>query len=233
MKRVAVLQSNYIPWKGYFDLINMVDDFVFFDTAQYTKNDWRNRNKIKTANGLIWLTIPVKVKGKSSQKISETFVVDQKWRKKHWSSIVQAYSKAPYFERYREQFELIYLDETLDNLSLINFRFIEQINSILDINTRLHWSSNFTLKHGKTEKLVGICQDLDADVYLSGPSAKNYLDSTLFEAEGIAVDWMDYSGYPEYLQAHGAFEHGVTILDLIFNEGPNSQRYMKSFDRND
>ncbi|WP_428397798.1 WbqC family protein [Marinobacter salarius] len=228
MNKVAILQSNYIPWKGYFDLINFVDHFVFYDSAQYTKNDWRNRNIIKTSQGLKWLTIPVRAKGKSSQSIEEATVTDQKWRKKHWSAITQAYSKAPFFSKYKEIFEYKFLEDKTDNLSKINFNFILLVNEILGITTKLHFSSDFVLEEGKSEKLAGICRDLNADVYLSGPSAQGYLDVSMFEKSGISVDWMDYSGYPKYRQLHGHFEHGVTILDLLFNEGENSLRYMKS-----
>src|SRR5216683_727265 len=104
-KTIAAVQSNYIPWRGYFDLISQVDEFILFDDAQYTRRDWRNRNKIKTPKGLIWLTIPVETKGKYSQKIKDTVVTDSKWARDHWRSIVHNYSKAPYFPEYRELFE--------------------------------------------------------------------------------------------------------------------------------
>ena len=230
MIKVAILQSNYIPWKGYFDIINSVDHFVIYDTAQYTKNDWRNRNKIKTVQGLTWLTIPVKTKGNSDQKINESGVTDQKWRKKHWSTIKQSYSKSPFFKDYEKDFENIFLHGSSENLSQINFSFISKINEILGIETKLHWSSDFNLLEGKIERLVKICEDLSASVYLSGPSAQDYLDESLFDKSNIVVEWIDYNNYPEYRQLHGSFEHGVTILDLIFNEGPNASKYMKSFD---
>lgn len=229
MKKVAILQSNYIPWKGYFDLINSVDEFVIYDTAQYTKNDWRNRNKIKTSQGVMWLTIPVSAKGKSDQTIEQAIVSDQKWRKKHWAAISQSYSKCQYFDDYKDEFKEIFLDGKENRLSDINYRFIELINRILGITTKIHWSSDFELNNGKIERLVGICCDLGAKVYLSGPSAKAYLDEIEFKKEGLDVEWLDYSNYPEYNQQHGPFEHSVTILDLIFNEGPNATKYMKSF----
>jgi len=229
MKKVAILQSNYVPWKGYFDLINSVDEFVIYDTAQYTKNDWRNRNKIKTGQGISWLTVPVAAKGKSDQKIDEAVVSDQRWRKKHWSAISQSYSKCKFFNDYKHYFEKIFLEGLENKLSDINFRFMKLINEILGVTTKIHWSSDFELSIGKTDRLVNICCDLNAKIYLSGPSAKDYLDENLFEQEGMGVEWMDYSGYPEYEQQHGPFEHGVTVLDLIFNEGPNSTQFMKSF----
>ena len=228
-KKVAILQSNYIPWKGYFDLINMVDEFVLYDDMQYTRRDWRNRNKIKTPNGLIWLSIPVEVKGKYSQKINETKVSEKDWAKKHWQSIVHNYSKAKYFKDYKEIFEELYLSCDEEYLSQINYKFITAINDILGIKTKIRWSSEFELIDGQTEKLLGICKDCNADVYLSGPAAKGYFDEAIAEQMGVSVEWMDYANYPVYEQLHSPFEHGVTILDLIFNEGPDAANYMKSF----
>lgn len=229
MKKIAILQSNYIPWKGYFDLINMVDEFVLYDDMQYTRRDWRNRNKIKTPNGLAWLTIPVEVKGKYFQKINETKISEKDWAKKHWQSIVHNYSKAKYFKEYKEIFEELYLGCDEEYLSQINYKFITAINEILRIKTKIRWSSEFELVDGQTEKLLGICKDCAADIYLSGPAAKDYLDESLFEAENIKVEWMNYGGYLEYEQLFPPFEHGVSILDLIFNEGPNATKFMKSF----
>lgn len=229
MKKIAILQSNYIPWKGYFDLINMVDEFVFYDDVQYTKRDWRNRNKIKTPNGLVWLSIPVEVKGKYFQKINETMVIDKDWAKKHWQSILHNYSKAKYFKNYKDIFEELYLNCNEEYLSQINYKFISTINRIFGINTKLRCSSEFNLIDGQTEKLLGICKDCNADIYLSGPAAKDYFNEDLATKENIKVEWMDYSGYDEYTQLYPPFEHGVSILDLIFNEGENAKKFMKSF----
>jgi len=112
MKKIAISQSNYIPWKGYFDLINIVDEFVIYDDAQYTKNDWRNRNKVQTQNGPTWLTIPVDTKGKLNQSISQAQVLNQLWRAKHWKTIAQSYAKSPYFTEYKDRFEKLYLADS-------------------------------------------------------------------------------------------------------------------------
>jgi hypothetical protein len=228
-KKVAIVQSNYIPWKGYFDLIHMVDEFVLYDDMQYTRRDWRNRNCIKTPNGLEWLTIPVDVKGKYFQKIRETRVSDPDWTKSHWKTLSHNYAKAACFAQFRELFEELYLGCREELLSRINLRFIDAICRILGIDTKLSWSMDYELVDGKTERLVGLCKSTRATHYVSGPSARDYMDERLFEQEGIAVSYIDYSGYPEYAQLHGAFEHGVTILDLIFNQGRNASRFMKSF----
>ena len=228
-KKIAILQSNYIPWKGYFDLINMVDEFILYDDMQYTRRDWRNRNKIKTPQGLQWLTIPVEIKGKFFQKINETKVSEKDWAKKHWQSILRNYSKAKYFKDYKDIFEELYLTCDEEYLSQINYKFITTINEILEIKTKLRWSSEFELLDGQTEKLLGICKDCNADIYLSGPAAKDYFNEDLAKQENIKVEWMDYSRYKEYEQLNPPFEHGVTILDLIFNEGQNTRSFMKSF----
>lgn len=231
MKKIAILQSNYIPWKGYFDLINMVDEFVLYDDMQYTRRDWRNRNKIKTANGLLWLSIPVEVKGKYFQTIKETKINEADWAKKHWQTILHNYAKTNYFKEYKDIFENLYLTCDEEYLSEINYKFITTINQILGIQTKIRWSSEFELFDGQTEKLLGICKQCNADIYLSGPAARDYFDEELANKENIKVEWMDYSGYPEYSQLFAPFEHGVSILDLIFNEGPNATKFMKSFSK--
>ena len=229
MKKVAILQSNYIPWKGYFDIIGSVDEFILYDDMQYTRRDWRNRNKIKTPQGLQWITIPVEVKGKFFQKINETKVTGHDWVDSHWKSICLNYAHADCFGQYRERIEHIYEQcREEDYLSRINYLFLTEICDILGIKTKITWSSDYDLVDGKTERLVGLVKDAGGDYYLSGPAAKDYIVPELFEEAGIELAWMDYSGYPEYRQQHGAFEHGVTILDLIFNEGENARRFMKT-----
>jgi hypothetical protein len=229
MKRVAIVQSNYIPWKGYFDLINLVDEFILYDDMQYTRRDWRNRNYIKTPRGREWLTIPVEVKGKYLQKIRETRISDPQWAQKHWKTIVHNYGRARHFRTHAEVFESAYLGYRGEMLSEVNRRFIEVVCRLLGIGARLSWSMEYPLHEGKNERLIGLCKAVGADHYLSGPADREYLDEPLFEREGIAVSYMDYSGYPEYAQLHGPFEHGVSIVDLLFNEGPEARRFMKSF----
>ena len=230
MKKIAILQSNYIPWKGYFDLINMADELILYDDMQYTRRDWRNRNKIKTSSGLKWLTVPVEVKGKYFQKINETKIIDKEWAKKHWQQLKQNYCKSKYFNDYKNIFEELYVSCDKEYLSQINYKFIILINGLLNITTKIRWSSEFDLVEGRTEKLLGICKDCNADTYISGPAAKDYFDEELAKKENIKVEWMSYDGYKEYKQLYPPFEHGVTILDLIFNEGDNTKFFMKSFD---
>ena len=228
-KKIATVQSNYIPWKGYFDIINMVDEFILFDDMQYTKRDWRNRNRIKTANGARWLTIPVEVKGKYFQKIKDTKVSDAAWNRKHWNFIVTSYSRAGHFGKYKEMFEELYLGCTEKHLSQINHRFVLAICKFLEIATKISWSMDYRLAKGKTERLVDLCKQAGADEYISGPAANGYIDEDMFEKEGIKLSYMDYSGYPEYEQIFPPFEHAVSIIDLIFNVGPEAPKFMKSF----
>lgn len=228
--KAVILQSNYIPWKGYFDLMNMADVFIIYDEVQYTKNDWRNRNKIKTANGPTWLTIPVRQE-KLSQRIIDTHVHSNDWRRKHWSSISLSYSRAAFFKQYKPIFEELYLNSNETLLSKINYDLFVAINQVLGIATKLIWSSELGLIEGKTERLVDLCKKVGATEYISGPAAKDYLNTGLFENENIKVSWIDYSGYPEYRQLYPPFDHGVSVLDLIFNEGPDARRFMKSFNQ--
>lgn len=230
-KKIAILQSNYIPWKGYFDLINSVDEFIIYDDMQYTVDDWRNRNRIKTGQGIQWMTIPVSKKGRLNKKISEIKVADARWTKKHWNTLTNSYAKADHFKDYADLFEDLYLNKAnaLESLSEINCLFMTEINRILGIATKIRWSSEFELGEGKTQRLLNICKQSNADIYLSGPAASDYLDEDVFNREGIDVEWMDYSNYPQYTQLHGAFDHGVTILDLLFNTGDEATHYMKSF----
>ena len=206
-------------------MIGLVDEFIFFDTAQYSRGDWRNRNRIKTANGIIWLTIPV---GRGFQSIAETLVSDPGWAERHWKTLQQSYARAAYFDHYRSSFESLYLGSREPYLSQVNFRFIKSICEVLGINTCLSWALDDPAGLGKTERLVQLCSRAGATEYLSGPAARAYLDEKLFADAGIALQWMDYSGYPEYRQLYPPFEHRVSVLDLIFNQGPNARLYMRS-----
>lgn len=227
MKKVAILQSNYIPWKGYFDLIAAVDEFIFYDDMQYTRRDWRNRNQIKTPQGGQWLTIPVKVKGKYHQAIRETEIEGSQWANEHWKALVQNYRRAPCFNEIAAWLEPLYLAEPPTHLSQLNRRLIEIICDYLGIKTTISNSWDYQLIEGKTERLADLCAQADGTEYITGPAAKDYIDEGVFKAQGIKLTWFNYAGYPEYPQLWGEFTHGVTILDLLFNCGKDAPRYMK------
>ncbi len=234
-KKVAIVQSCYIPWKGYFDLINMVDEFILYDDMQYTRRDWRNRNLIKTPQGAQWLTIPVDVKGKYLQKINETKINDQTWAANHWKSIMANYARAHYFKDYSRHFEEVYLQaKDEDYLSQVNYQFLQMICSLLNIHSRITWSTDYKIDDDlkKTERLIALCQQAKATHYISGPSAKDYIQTNLFENAGIDLSYIEYSDYPSYTQLFGEFVHGVTILDLIFNMGPSAHQYLKTLREN-
>ncbi len=225
MKRVAILQSNYIPWKGYFDIRAAVDEFILYDDVQFTKNDWRNRNRIKTPQGLAWITIPV---GPNiHRRIRDVAIPSSKWRTTHWKTLVQNYRKAEYFDPIAAWLEPLYLGATHSMLSEINRAFIEATCGYLGITTKLSWSWDYTTVQGQTERLVDLCIQAGAAEYVTGPAARDYLDLAAFATQGIAVTWFDYAGYPPYPQLWGPFEHQVSIVDLLFNCGPASPRYMK------
>src|SRR5262245_47125814 len=202
-RRIAVVQSSYIPWKGYFDLIAAVDEFVLYDDAQYTRRDWRNRNQIKTARGLQWLTIPVNVKGNYRAAIKDITVAQPSWASRHWKAITHSYARAPAFGEVAGRLEALYAEAArLSRLSEVNFAFIQGVCRLLGITTRLSWSMEYDTVPGQTARLVSLCQQTGTREYLSGPTARTYLDEGMFEAAGIRVIYADYSGYPEYRQLH-------------------------------
>lgn len=229
-KKVAILQSSYIPWKGYFDIINSVDEFILFDDVQYTERDWRNRNRIKTPNGSHWLSIPVDSGNKLLNLIYNKKIVDKHWSKKHWASIERNYCRSPFFDEYsqviRDQYEK---SLEIESLSQVNYGFIKTICNILGIDTNITWSMDYHGNGKKTDRLIDLCLKSGANYYLSGPSARNYIHDTSFIEAGIVLEYMDYMGYPEYNQLYPPFNHFVTVLDLIFNVGTDAIYYMKSF----
>jgi hypothetical protein len=227
-RKAIITQSNYIPWKGYFDSIRHVDVFVVYDDMQYTKRDWRNRNVIKTPQGLKWLSIPVEVKGKYFQKIKDTKIAEKNWNISHWDTIKQNYRNAKNFKLTAEWLEPLYKSCNHDFLTDVNLHFISAICEKLKIDTEIRFSSEFQLAEEKTQRLVNICKDIHATDYYSGPAAKAYMEIEKFNTEGINVHYWDYSGYPSYEQENGAFEHGVSVIDLLMNEGAESINFLKN-----
>lgn len=227
MKSVAIVQSNYIPWKGYFDMISAVDEFILYDDMQYTRRDWRNRNQIKTPNGLQWLTVPVKVKGRYHQKIRDTEIDGSDWASSHWNSLNQNYRRAPHFKEIARWLEPLYFSNSYTHISQLNRSFIEAVCKYLGIKTVISNSWDYMLTEGKTDRLADLCTQAGCGVYVSGPAAKDYIEESVFQEMGIKLTWFDYSGYPEYPQLWGEFTHSVTILDLLFNCGKESHQYMR------
>lgn len=217
MKRIALLQSNYIPWKGYFDLINDVDEFFLYDEVQYTKNDWRNRNQILTPQGKQWLTIPVRHEY-FGQPINEVRIANMKWGKKHWNTIKANYGKAPKFKFFAPIFEELYLDGNEDLLTNVNEKYIKVICGILKIQTPILRSAKFELQGDKNERIIDLCKKVEADIYISGPAAKNYVNEILFKENNIKLEWFQYSLPKAYAQQNSSkFDPYVTVLDYLFN----------------
>lgn len=225
--RAVIIQSNYIPWKGYFDLLAHADVVVLFDGVQSTKNDWRNRNTIKTASGKLWLTIPIR--HSNALRIREVEVANNSWHQKHFRSISQAYARAPHGSDMLPRIGEWYSRAAeLTRLSAINRLFLAEASKLLGIETPLIDVGSIMddAEHDRlqpTERLVEICRRLGADAYLSGPAARDYLDEGAFESQGIRVDWFDYNEYPQYRQLHGEFDHAVSILDPLLMLGTSAR----------
>lgn len=234
MKKVAILQSNYIPWKGVFDLINSVDEFIICDDVQYTKKDWRNRNKIKTYDGIRWLTIPIK-HSHGFSLIKDTVVANHTWCETHWKLLHNSYAKAPYFDLYADEIKAVYDKCASENhLSNINYHFYRLINKFLGITTPLTWSMDYhSNASGKNERGIDLCHKAGATHYLSGPAAKSYIDLEVWHKNNISIEFFSYDDYPEYPQLYVPFEHKVSVLDLLFHAGPNAPQYMLSFKKKD
>ncbi len=219
---VAISQSNYIPWRGYFDLIDAVDEFIIFDDRQFTKRDWRNRNIVLHHGKSKWLTIPVETKGKYHQRIDETRIQDTKCARSHWDTICNSYGSAPYWHQFESALSHLWLDPQEDLLTDVNHRFLIEFCKRLGIETRFTRSSDYDIAPDlvKTDRLVALCTKLGASSYLSGPSAKEYIKPELFSASNIQLAYMDYSRYLSYEQHQDSdFVSGVSIIDTICNLG--------------
>lgn len=231
-KTVAITQSNYLPWRGYFDLIGSADELILLDSVQYTRRDWRNRNLIKTPTGLSWLTIPVDVKGKYLQSIDETRVSDPGWARSHMRSIELNYKQAPYFDEVSTWlFTELAAVEAEGLLTNINQHLVSAICRKLQIKAPIRHCCELLdrarlAEVEASERVIQLCRAAGATRYLSGPAARSYLDSARFANFDIEVVWMDYAGYPDYPQLWGAFEAKVSVVDLLLNTGPEAPEFL-------
>jgi len=225
--KVGLIQSNYLPWKGYFDFIDDVDLFIFYDDVQYTKNDWRNRNKIKTQAGLTWLTVPVIFSLRNKTFIQDARIdYKQNWQTKHIKSIKQSYQKAAFYEKYADSlFEIIKMP--YETISELNVELIKWIMDQLNIDTKLMFSNELQATGYKTVRIINILNSVGGTDYLTGPAAQSYLEEEKFTAAGIGLEYKIYD-YPEYSQLNGKFEPNVSVIDLLFNCGDLSREYLKS-----
>jgi hypothetical protein len=222
--KCVILQPSYIPWRGYFHQIWKADCFIFFDDVQYDRRGWRNRNRIKTAQGTQWLTIPVLSKGCQVQNIRACDIrisTDMPWRFKHWQTLEQSYGKAPYFEHYAPLVKRFYATPW-ENLCDFTIEFTTTLARELGMkNTQFMRSSTLQAHGAKTDRLVSLLKQVGATHYITGPAARVYIEENKFWNEGISVEYMEYN-YPEYQQFHPPYDPQVSILDLMFMTGPKA-----------
>lgn len=225
--RCVILQPSYVPWRGFFDLIHRADIFVFYDDVQYDTRGWRNRNRVKTPAGPRWMTIPVHGRGSQteSRPILSIEVAGAEWAGEHREILRRSYSRAPYYERYRDWINELYSQPPR---LLADFTIATTIRIAAELgitDTRFVRSSDLPARGRKTDRLISILKHLGADRYLSGPSAREYVETEKFVEAGIELEWMHYH-YPEYEQLYPPFEPSVSILDLLFMTGPEAPKFI-------
>jgi len=225
-KPVAIVQSNYVPWKGYFDLIHRVDEFILLDDVQYTRRDWRNRNRIKTPHGLLWLTVPVRTRGQFDQRIEEVTISDPGWAQQHWHTLRHTYGRAPAFDAVAPALEALYEGCDQPLLTRVNEHLLRGLCDLLGIATQISRGTRMPAGTDPTRRLVTLCRQAGATEYLTGPSSWAYLREAAFIEEGIAVTTMRYGPYRHYPQLHGPFEDRVSVLDVLFHTGTDALRYV-------
>jgi hypothetical protein len=223
---VSVHQPQYLPWPGYWDKMARSDVFVILDNVQFKKNEWQNRNRIKSETGWQWLTVPVL--HSFGQKINEVHVDHKRdWRRKHRNAIRLCYAKAHFFKEY-EGILLGPLDEQWEKLAMLNTHYIRIIKNLLGIKTKLLLASELgKMPEEPTERLTAICRELGADTYLSGNGARGYLDVEKFDLEGMGVMFQDYAP-PIYPQRFSDFVEGLSAIDIIFNCGEKSLKVIQN-----
>lgn len=226
--KIVIIQPSFLPWRGYFHLIQRSDAFVFYDDVQYDKHSWRNRNIIKTKNGPQWITVPVLLKNRFGQKINEVHIdniSNARWRKKIWHSIYLNYKRAKYFEKFAVFFENIF-SQDWDKLCELDIYSTMAICEILGIKCKFYRSSELNVEGERISRIVNTCKKLGGDQYISGPKAKDYItEDSEFVRNGITLEFHQHD-YAEYQQLHGNFIPNVSIIDLLFNCGDDSPHYI-------
>jgi len=224
--KVGIIQSNFLSWRGYFDFIRESDVFIVHDDLQYTKSDWRNRNLIKTMRGTEWITVPVRYRH-TSQLIEETPVdYSMPWAQKMLNRIREAYRRAPHFELYFSELDDL-LTQPAVSISDLNLRLIKWVCHNLEIDTPIRLSHEYHPQGAKTERLIGILQQMQATTYLTGPAAQAYLIPHLFEQAGIQLEFKQYN-YPVYEQLYPPFDPAVSVIDLLFMKGRDAISYLEN-----
>jgi len=215
---LVILQPGYLPWLGFFDQLRRADVFVYYDDVQYDKHGWRNRNRIKTQDGPIWLTVPVRHGGDAPPRILDVEIdARTPWARKHISSLRQAYARAPFRDRYLAALEAV-LEQPWERLVDLDLACAAVIAEWLGLRRRIERSSILGIGGERNERLVNICRHFGATTYVSGEAARSYLDEALFANNGIRVEWQQYA-HPNYSQLHGEFVPYLSAVDLVFNCG--------------
>lgn len=226
--KIVIIQPNFLPWRGYFHLIQRSDTFVFYDDVQYDKHSWRNRNIIKTNNGPQWITVPVLTKNRFGEKIDEVLinnVADGAWRRKIWSSICYNYRKAKYFDKFAPFFEELFSKEW-NKLCELDIYSTIGICDMLGIKRNFCRSSELNVSGERISRIINICKKFGGDHYISGPTGRNYIISDEeFVQNGIKLEFHHYD-YSAYQQLYGDFIPNVSIIDLLFNCGENAPYYI-------
>lgn len=215
---VSAHQPAYLPWLGLFDKIARSDTFCILDTAQFSGGDFINRNRIKSPNGAIWLTVPVHAQNRL--RICDVRIRDDGWRRKHLAAIAHCYLKAPFYERYAPEIVAV-LEQPHAYLKELTAELLRMLLRQLGIGTRLVFASDYDFAGKKSEYLLDMCRRLGATSYISGALGRDYLDTSAFSAAGIGVEFQNYR-HPGYPQRFGAFVPSLSVLDLLFNVGPRS-----------
>lgn len=226
-KTVAILQPNYIPWRGYFDLMSRVDEFILYDDTQYTRRDWRNRNKIIQAGKIQWLSIPVEARGKYDQLIKDVRIADSSWQKTHLKSLQHAYAKAPFFDDLWEGLSEVYARKPYSWLLDADIDFLNFIKAYLGLATKITLSSDYQALGARTEKLVALCLAAGASAYVSGPSARSYIETSHFETAGVALSYIAYPRYPDYAHV-SRYDAHVSILDAMMHCGRDTAEHFQN-----
>lgn len=222
VNRVVALQPSYLPWLGYFEQMARADQFVFLDNVQFTRRDWRNRNKIRTASGWSWLTVPVEQKNKYAQSLRETRIDNSvNWPRKHREAIRLNYSRAPFFEKYYPYFESVYARQW-EFLVDLCYETTAHLQEVLGITTPTLKASDLKTEGTKADLVLDLCRRMKATHYLSGELARGYLSEEDFQREGIALEYQGYS-HPEYSQRYAGFVPHLSVIDLLFNVGDESR----------
>lgn len=226
MTTLVVLQPSYLPWLGFFDQVRRCDHFVFYDDVQFDKHGWRNRNRVKSARGPVWLTVPVRASGRMGQLINEVEIADAThWARKHIQTVEQLYAGSPHRDAYLPELADV-LNLKWERLADLDIESSKVMCGWFGLKRPMYRSSELGIDGDRNTRLLALCKHFGVDTYLSGDAARIYLDVDLFEANGVRVEWQNFQ-HPEYPQMHGEFIPYLSALDLLLNVGEQSRAVLE------